>query len=133
MFLSRFAPALQSVLRFFSGLIFLEHGTQKLLHFPPMTAAMAEEMHKVPPNVLPVLMTGGVIELVGGLLIALGLFSRWAAFIASGEMAVAYWGVHFMRGGPFPANNMGDAAILFCFVFLYLAAAGPGPYAVNQR
>ena len=130
MFLSRFAPALQSILRFVTGLLFFEHGTQKILHFPPMSAVMA---HSIPPNAMPVIVAAGVIEMVGGALVALGLFSRWAAFICSGEMAIAYWGVHFLRGGPFPANNMGDAAILFCFTFLFLAAAGPGPYAVNQR
>jgi|SRR5579871_6992215 len=130
MFLSRFAPALQSVLRFVTGLLFLEHGTQKLLHFPPMLPAMAKS---IPPNAMPILTAGGIIELVGGVMIVLGFYSRWAAFICSGEMAIAYWGVHFLRGGPFPANNMGDAAILFCFTFLYLAAAGPGPYAVNQK
>lgn len=128
--LSRFAPQLHSVLRFVTGLLFLEHGTQKLLHFPPMPAAMAAG---IPANAMPIIMAGGVIELVGGFLVAIGFFSRWAAFICSGEMAVAYWMVHFLRGGPFPANNMGDAAILYCFVFLYLAAAGPGPIAVNQK
>ena len=71
-----------------------------------------------------------MIELVGGILIALGLFTRPAAFLCAGEMAVAYFIGHAPRGF-FPANNMGDAAILYCFVFLYLSAAGPGPWSVD--
>ena len=130
MFLSRYALPLQSVLRFVAGLLFIEHGTQKILHFPPMPAMMAAQ---IPPRAVPILMVAGIIEMIGGFLIAIGFYSRWVAFICSGEMAIAYWGVHFLRGGPFPANNAGDAAILFCFVFLYLAAAGPGPYAVNEK
>jgi putative oxidoreductase len=79
-------------------------------------------------------MTAGIIELVGGALITLGLYSRIAAFIASGEMAIAYWGVHVaMRHSFYPATNGGDPAILYCFVFLFLAAAGPGPISVNQK
>jgi putative oxidoreductase len=74
----------------------------------------------------------GAIELVAGVLIILGLFSRWAAFIASGEMAFAYFLAHFPRDF-FPTQNGGGLAILFCFVFLYLAAAGPGAFAVNEK
>jgi putative oxidoreductase len=74
----------------------------------------------------------GVIEVVAGILITIGLFSRWAAFIASGEMAVAYWMAHFPRS-PFPILNGGGEAVLYCFLFLYLAAAGPGSFAVNQK
>ena len=130
--LSRYALPLQSILRIVTGLLFLEHGMQKLFGFPPLSAAMAA-MH-VPDNVRTLLLVAGVIELVTGALIALGLFSRFAAFVASGEMAFAYWLGHFLQSHSFfPATNGGDAAILFCFVFLYLAAAGPGPLAVNQR
>jgi putative oxidoreductase len=78
------------------------------------------------------IMAAGIIELVGGALVALGLFSRFAAFICSGEMAVAYFMAHFPRG-LYPALNGGDAAILFCFIFLYLAAAGPGAFAINDK
>jgi len=130
-FLDRHAAVLQSVLRIVAGLLFLEHGCQKLLGFPPLSPEMAA-MH-VPDSFKLVLMAAGAIELVGGALITLGLFSRVAAFICSGEMAIAYWIGHFPRGGFFPAVNGGDAAILFCFVFLYLAAAGPGPLAINKR
>jgi len=70
---------------------------------------------------------------VGGALVVLGLFSRIAAFVASGEMAVAYWNIPRAARRVFPALNEGDAAILFCFVFLYLAAAGPGPWAINRK
>jgi putative oxidoreductase len=125
-FLNKYQPHLLSVLRIVAGLLFMEHGMQKILHFPPMAMA-------IPPGAETIIMVAGWIELLGGALIILGLFSRVVAFICSGEMAVAYWTVHFAKGGPFPAVNGGDAAILFCFVFLYLAAAGPGPWAINQK
>ena len=123
-FLDKYAPALLSILRIIAGLLLLEHGCSKLLHFPynPMF-----------DHIPPLIMAAGVIELVGGALIVLGLFSRIAAFIASGEMAAAYWMYHVPHGGLFPSLNEGDAAILFCFVFLYIAAAGPGPWAINRR
>jgi putative oxidoreductase len=124
-FLSKYQPQLLSVLRIVAGLLFIEHGMQKLFHFPPMTMA-------IPPDAMMIVMAAAWIELVGGALIILGLFSRVVAFICSGEMAVAYWMVHFPKS-PFPAVNQGDAAILFCFIFLYLAAAGPGAWAVNQK
>jgi putative oxidoreductase len=123
-FLSKYQPQLLSVLRIVAGLLFLEHGCSKLLHFPynPMF-----------DHLPPILMAAGAIELIGGALIVLGLFSRIAAFVASGEMAAAYWMYHVPHGGMFPSLNEGDAAILFCFAFLYLAASGPGPWAVNQK
>jgi putative oxidoreductase len=127
--LSRFQPYLLSILRIVAGLLFLEHGMQKILHYPPMPAAMA---HAIPPAMMPIILTAGVIELVGGALVTVGLFTRLAAFICSGEMAVAYFMGHMARGGFFPSLNGGDAAILFCFVFLYLAAAGPGPLALSR-
>lgn len=122
-FLDRYSPQLLSILRIVAGLLLLEHGTAKLLGFPPNTMFQ---------HLSPLLVTAGVIELVGGALIVLGLFSRIAAFVASGETAVAYWMVHVPNGGFFPVLNGGDAAILFCFAFLYLAAAGPGPWAINR-
>jgi putative oxidoreductase len=120
------APRLLSVLRIVSALIFMEHGTQKLLGFPPM----AEGMSKPPP--LSFLWIGGLLEMVGGALLLIGLFSRPVAFLLAGEMAVAYWMFH-APSGPFPALNGGDAAILYCFVFLYIAAAGPGPWSLDSR
>ncbi|MEJ0026092.1 MAG: DoxX family protein [Rhizomicrobium sp.] len=126
--LSKFQLQLLSVLRIVTGLLFLEHGLQKTFNFPPMAAAMAAGHAKA----MPIIVVAGLIELIGGALVTIGLFTRLAAFICAGEMAVAYWMVHFARGGFFPANNGGDGAILFCFAFLYIAAAGPGPWAVSR-
>jgi putative oxidoreductase len=120
--LSRWQPQLLAILRIVAGLLFLEHATQKFLAFPVP--------FPVPPPLPPMLIGAGVIELVGGLLITLGLFTRLAAFIAAGEMAAAYFITHFPRSF-WPAANMGEAAILFCFVFLYIAAAGPGAWSVD--
>lgn len=116
-------PILLSVLRIVAALLFLEHGAIKLFGFPPGSPMPM-------PAAFTLFWLAGVIELVGGALIALGLFTRTAAFICSGEMAVAYFMGHATHG-LFPAINMGDAAILFCFVFLYLSAAGPGPWSID--
>jgi len=121
---SQYAPVLLSVLRIVSGLIFLEHGTQKFLSFPAGQAA-GSGLAFANPGAF-----AGIVEIGCGLLIALGLFTRPAAFLASGTMAVAYWIAHFPRDF-FPVNNMGDAAILYCFVFLYIAAAGAGPWSLD--
>jgi putative oxidoreductase len=118
------APRMLSILRIMSGLQFLEHGTQKLIAFPPRTTPA--------PELLSLLGVQGVIELVGGILIALGLLTRPVAFILAGNMAVAYFMAHAPRNF-FPALNGGDAAILFCFVFLYLSVAGPGPWSMDAR
>lgn len=120
---SRWQSQLLALLRIVSALLFLEHGTAKLFAFPVAQPGA--------PDPLPtMLLAAAVIELVAGVLIALGLFTRLAAFVAAGEMAVAYFMGHFPRGF-WPVANMGDAAILFCFVFLYLAAAGPGAWSVD--
>ena len=122
-FLDKYSPQILGVLRIVVGLLFLEHGLMKLVGFPaPMGTG------PLPPMV----MAAGIIELVGGALVALGLFSRIAAFVCSGEMAFAYFIAHFPRG-IYPALNGGDPAILYCFIFLYLAAAGPGSFAINNR
>ncbi len=119
--LSRWQPQLLAVLRIVVGLLFLEHGLSKFLGFPV----------PFPVNPLPpLLMAAGAIELLGGFLVAIGLFTRLAAFIASGEMAIAYWMQHFPKS-PWPIANMGEGAILFCFIFLYLAAAGPGTWSID--
>lgn len=117
------APHLLSILRIVSGLIFMEHGTQKWLNFPPLG--------KSAPEFLSLSGFGGALELIGGALLVLGLFTRPVAFILSGEMAIAYWMSHAPRGF-FPALNGGDAAILYCFIFLYLAAAGGGPWSLDR-
>ena len=126
-FLEPYSAQILGIVRIVSGLCFLEHGMTKLLNFPPGT------MH---PPLTSLSGVGGIIELVAGALITLGLYSRCAAFVASGEMAVAYFVVHMKLFGGisfFPTQNGGDAAILFCFIFLYLAAAGPGRFAVNGK
>jgi putative oxidoreductase len=119
------APRFLSVLRIVSGLIFLEHGSQKWLNFPPFPADRAA------PGIATMSGAGGVIELVGGTLLVLGLFTRPVAFILSGEMAVAYWWSHAPRN-VFPVLNMGDAAILFCFIFLYMVFAGGGAWSLDR-
>ncbi|HMK81437.1 MAG TPA: DoxX family protein [Xanthobacteraceae bacterium] len=116
------APRLLSVLRIVSGLIFLEHGTAKWLNFPSLGRA---------PEIASMSGAGGVIELVGGALLVLGLFTRPVAFILSGEMAVAYWWSHAPRNF-FPVLNQGDAAILYCFIFLYLVFAGGGAWSLDR-
>jgi putative oxidoreductase len=121
-FTAPWAPTMLSVLRLVSGLIFMAHGTQKLLNFPP--AARAVDLSTLPGM-------AGFFELIGGALIALGLFTRPAAFICSGVMAVAYFTVHAPRSF-FPVINGGDAAILYCFVFFYIFFAGPGPWSVDR-
>ena len=116
------APRMLSVLRIVAALLFMEHGTQKLLGFPPS------------PNPAPAMMSlswfAGMLELIGGPLLALGLFTRPVAFILSGEMAFAYFIAHAPRN-LFPVLNGGDASILYCFLFLYLAIAGGGVWSVD--
>ena len=118
------APRVLSVLRIMTGLLFLQHGTQKFLSFPTRPSAAA-------PDLTSLLGVQGCLELVGGLLIILGLFTRPVALILAGDMTVAYFISHLPRNF-FPALNGGDAAILFCFVFLYLAAAGGGAWSVDR-
>ena len=122
--LTKWAPEAHGVLRIVAGLLFLEHGTQKFLSFPPGEYAGMGWAFSNPGAY------AGVIEILAGLLIALGLFTRPAAFLASGTMAVAYWMAHATQNF-WPVNNGGDAAILYCFVFLYFAAAGAGPWSVD--
>jgi putative oxidoreductase len=120
------APRVLSVLRIIAALLFLEHGLQKLFSFPaPLPLPAGEVLHP-----FTLLWFAGVIETVGGVLLAVGLFTRPVAFILSGEMAAAYFMAHAPRGF-FPSLNGGDAAVLFCFVFLYLAAAGGGAWSVD--
>ena len=120
--LSRWQQQLLALLRIVTGLLFLEHGTQKFFAFPAP--------FPMPGPLPPMLMAAGVIELVAGVLITVGLFTRLAAFIASGEMAIGYFMFHFPKGF-WPIVNMGEAAILYCFVFLYFSAAGPGAWSVD--
>jgi putative oxidoreductase len=119
------APRLLSVLRIIVGFLFLEHGTSKLFGFPPFP-----EMGTV--AIFSLIGLSGILEFVGGLLLTVGLFTRITAFTLSGEMAVAYFMAHAPRGF-FPLLNHGEPAILYCFVFLYLAAAGGGPWSIDSR
>jgi putative oxidoreductase len=116
------APRMLSVLRIMTGLLFLQHGTGKHLGFPPFDA---------PPLMSPGGIAG-VFELVGGILIILGLFTRPVAFILAGMMAVAYFWIH-APGSFFPILNAGELAVLYCFVFLYLMCAGPGPWSIDAK
>ncbi len=115
-----------SLLRIVAGLMFMQHGTQKIFSFP------AEAMG--PFNIASQMGVGGVLELVGGLFIVLGLFTRPVAFILSGMMAVAYFQMHWKFGAasPFPLVNMGELAALYCWVFFYFVFAGPGEWALDN-
>lgn len=119
------APRMLSVLRIVSALLFVQHGTQKVLNFPPAAEPQPFELMTLAPGL------AGVLELGGGLLLLFGLFTRPVAFVLSGMMAVAYWMVHG-PGSFYPILNGGDLAILFCFVFLYFACAGPGPWSIDD-
>jgi putative oxidoreductase len=121
--LSRWQAELRAILRIVVGLLFLEHALIKLFGFPPGGAPGLQDVGTL-------LWIGGVVELVTSILVIIGLFTRIAAFVAAGEMAVAYFMFHFPQGF-YPAVNMGEGAILFCFVFLYIAAAGPGAWSID--
>jgi putative oxidoreductase len=119
------APHVLSIVRVVTALIFMEHGTQKLLNFPPnLPGRPAVELFSLYGF-------AGSLEIVGGILLVLGLFTRPVAFILSGEMAFAYWMGHAPRS-VFPILNNGDASILYCFLFLYLAFAGGGAWSLDQ-
>jgi putative oxidoreductase len=121
--LSRWQPYVLAILRIVVALLFIEHATIKLFGFPP--GGMPG-----PQPIASLLGAAAIIEMVTGVLVLLGLWTRLAAFLASGEMAVAYFMFHGSKGF-WPAVNLGEAAILFCFVFLYLAAAGPGAWSID--
>ncbi len=120
--LSAHAPKVLSLLRIVAGLMFIQHGTQKIFSFPAAARGPFEIMSQ--------LGIGGVLELVGGTLIVLGLFTRPVAFVLSGMMAVAYFQFHG-TSSLYPLVNGGELAALYCFVFLYLAFAGPGAWALD--
>jgi putative oxidoreductase len=118
--LAKFSPSIYALLRIVAGLLFAQHGAQKLF------GALGGEVR--PPGSLMGL--AGIIELVGGLLIALGLYASLSAFIASGEMAAAYFIAH-VGNALFPIQNRGELAVLYCFLFLYIASRGPGVWSVD--
>lgn len=122
--LNRYAPQALGVLRIITALLFMAHGTQKMFGFPEAQAAF---------SALPTLIQlAAVMEVVGGILILIGLFTRPVAFLLSGQMAIAYFMAHAPKGA-FPGVNGGDAAILFCFIFLYLFFAGAGAFSVDSK
>lgn len=118
--LSAWTPRVLSILRIMAALLFMQHGTQKMLGFPIPG----------PSPLPPLMMVAGSIELVGGALLAIGLFSRWTAFLLSGMAAAAYFVGHASNGF-FPIVNKGELAALYSFTFLYLFFAGPGPWSVD--
>jgi putative oxidoreductase len=122
-FPSAWAPQLRSILRIVTGLMFMLHGTLKLLGFPAPDAKLTE-------HAPPIVRAAGFIEVICGALIAVGLLTSIAAILASGEMAVAYFKMHAPNGF-WPVLNQGELAALYCFVFLYLAFAGPGPWSLD--
>ena len=123
MFLAPHAARLLSILRIVAGLLFIEHGTMKLFNFPASHMFDGTKLWSM-------VGVAGTLELAGGILLVLGLLTRPVAFILSGEMAFAYFMVHAPQGF-FPALNMGEPAILYCFIYLYLAAAGGGAWALD--
>jgi putative oxidoreductase len=121
-FLAPYAPQAYALLRMVTGFLFLWHGSQKVLGYPPM-----------PPDVDPpafIVWSAGPIELLGGLLVMLGLFTRVAAFLASGLMAFAYWMAHGLKD-LLPVNNGGELAVIYCFLFLFVACQGPGLWSID--
>jgi putative oxidoreductase len=121
--LSRFAPQAFAILRIVAGLLFAMHGSQKLFGVPG---------DGTPVELMSLLGVAGIIEFVGGLLIAFGFLTRYAAFIASGQMAAAYFMAHAPKGA-LPIQNQGELAVLFCFLFLYIAAHGAGIWSIDSQ
>jgi putative oxidoreductase len=124
--IGRFSAHTFALLRIISGLMFALHGTQKLFGFPP-----SDMMKGGGGGLPPLMMASAIIELVCGLLIAIGFFTGIAAFIASGEMAVAYFMAHAPHGF-WPVVNKGESAVLYCFIFLFIAAHGAGIWSIDN-
>ena len=124
---ARYAPHAQALLRIVSGYLFMMHGVAKLFHVPHV--AMYDGV-----QLMSLIGLAGVLEMVGGALLIVGLFTRATAFVLSGEMAVAYFMAHASKGDPLmPLLNQGEAAVLFCFIFLFLAAAGAGAWSIDAQ
>jgi putative oxidoreductase len=121
-FLDKYADHTYALLRIVSGLLFMAHGVQKLFNFP----------NDFPYPLNPMMTTAAGIEMVGGALIVLGLFTRPAAFISSGMAAVGYWMVHGAKG-LYPITNGGETIVLYCFIFLFIAARGAGIWSLDKK
>ena len=124
-FLGRYSPIVYALLRIIVGLMFACHGAQKVL------GMFSDPAHAAGGSLPPMMVAGGWIELIGGFLVALGLLGDWAAFLCSGQMAVAYFMAH-AKGGFFPIQNHGEPAVLYCFIFLYIAFHGSGILSLDQ-
>jgi putative oxidoreductase len=118
----KWAPCARALLRIIVGFLFLQHGAQKLLGWP----------HGGPPQLTTAMLIGGWLELVGGILFVLGLFTRPVAFILCGEMAAAFWTVHFKMNAQLPIVNHGELAVLNCFIFFYFIFAGAGSASLDK-
>ena len=128
-YLGRFSPHIYAILRIVSGFLFVWHGMQKLFNFPPATLPPGSA---APSGISPLMAVAGTIELVGGLLIMFGFFAGIAAFIASGLMAVAYFMAHFSTQNFLPLQNRGELAVVYCFIFLYIASRGSGVWSIDS-
>ncbi len=137
----RWAPALLSVLRIVAALLFMQHGAQKFFGYPPpppsqtpppvvQQNAQEKPAEPKPTGMPPLILVAAILELVGGLILLLGLFTRPVAFVLSGLMSVAYFMAHGLKA-LWPVTNGGELAVLYCFVFLFLAAAGGGPWSID--
>ena len=124
-FMRRFDAETYALMRIVTGFLFLWHGSQKLLSFPPPPS----QMQDAPAFIIYI---AGPIELFGGLLVLIGLYTRWSAFLCSGLMAFAYWMAHGMKAF-LPVINGGEPAALYCFVFLFIAAHGPGIWSMDAK
>jgi putative oxidoreductase len=121
MFMSKYESQIYATLRIVAGFLFMWHGSQILFGYPPM--GVHTPMH--------IVIFGGGVEFIGGVLIMIGLFTHWAAFISAGEMAFAYWTVHGTNA-LLPVVNMGELAVLYCFLFLFISAKGSGIFSVDH-
>lgn len=122
-YLGRFAPHLYAILRIAAGALFALHGTAKLFGWPGTN----------PPASAHLIIAAGVIETFTGVMIAIGFYASWAAFLASGTMAVAYFKGHAFGVSLFPTVNKGELAVIYCFLFLFIAARGPGMWSIDEE
>lgn len=125
-FLGRYSTYIYAILRIVSGFLFMWHGTQKLFGYPPSGTPSSGE------GISPLMAIGGTIEFVGGIMIMVGLFSAVAAFLSSGMMAIGYFMAHFSMQAFLPIQNKGELAVIYCFVFLYIASRGSGVWSVDS-